>query len=74
MTTSTLHFIAILFGGLHTVLGVNDVQQAVGSILVLQWQWSFRDVLAIANLVSLGATFRLGARGIVVGLCKDIRC
>ena len=34
-----------------------------GGLLQLQWQWGMRDVLAVANVMALGATFSSAAGG-----------
>ena len=67
LSPSFLHMLAMLFGVLHTILGVNAAHAASNGMLNLQWTLSFKDVLVIANLMQLGATF-----GAAAGLGNEI--
>jgi len=64
LRVSTLHVLLIAFGFLHTLLGVQASQVAehaesagAHAVLSLEWQWQFRDVIAVANIASIGALF-----------------
>ena len=62
------HALLVLVGLLHTLLcagksPLHDLQAPDGGVLQLTWSWSVKDVLAIANVVALGATFSSTAGG-----------
>ena len=64
-----LHLFCVLFGLLHTMLGVSGMhienhaeKAAADDLLVLSWEWDFRDMLAIINLVDMGALFTASSR------------
>lgn len=64
LRVSTVHILLIMFGFLHTLLGVQASQVAehaesagVDSVLSLEWHWQFRDVITIANIASIGSIF-----------------
>ena len=61
------HVLIILAGALHTLLCAGKSQltemSATEGLLQLQWQWGMRDVLAVANVMALGATFSSAAGG-----------
>mmetsp|Transcript_59950 Transcript_59950/g.126921 ORF Transcript_59950/g.126921 Transcript_59950/m.126921 type:complete len:680 (+) Transcript_59950:148-2187(+) len=62
MSYEAHHLICIMFGLMHTVLGVSASQVEDFSnrehqqILHLNWAWSFKDILCVLNLCQLGST------------------
>ena len=63
------HLLLVCVGLLHTLLcaGKSPLHEMHapdgGALLQLTWSWSAKDVLAIANIVALGATFSSAAGG-----------
>lgn len=62
ITSEALHLVVLVFGILHTVIGVSEGQvvQAAeqgSQVIPLTWEYGFRDVITIANLAMLGAAF-----------------
>ena len=62
------HVLIIVAGALHTLLcagksQLTELENKGDGLLQLQWQWSVRDVLAVANVMALGATFAATAGG-----------
>jgi len=56
----THHLISFIFGFLHTLLGVSASQveqhaESGASRLMLQWEWSFKDLVSIVNMIMIGA-------------------
>jgi hypothetical protein len=53
------HLVLVLVGLFHSVLcaSKSQLEEMQDGSLQLQWQWSVRDVLAVANVMALGATF-----------------
>ena len=78
MRLQTLHLLLVLFGFSHTLLCVRGQQlsedgtMAPTAVLSLEWQWTFRDVVAVANIAQLGALFsNCAARGNEVGMLSS---
>jgi hypothetical protein len=62
MSAETLHFWLLIAGYFHTVLGmkgthIEESAELGATSITLEWQWSWKDVLALANVVQLGASF-----------------
>ncbi|CAD7958247.1 unnamed protein product [Amoebophrya sp. A120] len=56
----THHLLCLVFGFLHTMLGVSPEQVEAhadkeNAVLLLQWNWGFKDMVSILNMVMLGA-------------------
>ena len=66
MSMETLHFWLLIAGYFHTVLGMKGTQieqsHELGQVITLEWQWTWKDVLALANVVQMGATFTSAAQ------------
>ena len=65
MRAETLHIWLFLAGYFHTLLSSShSISHSAEQeeVITLQWEWSFRDVLTLANLAQLGATFTAGLR------------
>ena len=56
----------MLAGYFHTFFGQrgNQIEESaeLGQVITLEWQWGFRDTLALGNLIQLGATFAAAVR------------
>ena len=79
MRYHVLHLLLIVFGFLHTLLGVQAQQIAnhaesagANAVLLLEWHWRFRDVICVANVASIGAVFsRVSGLGNEPSLCAS---
>lgn len=62
MSHEAHHLLCSLFGALHTLLGVSAAQvedyanREGMSVLNLSWSWSYKDILAVMHMCTLGAT------------------
>jgi hypothetical protein len=61
-TCETLYCVVFFFGVVHTYIGVSEGQIAFAAeqnsaFIPLAWEYSFRDVVSVANLAMLGASF-----------------
>ena len=61
MRIETLHIWLLFAGYFHTTFGQRagsvEAQAEQSQVITLEWDWGFRDTLALANVLQLGATF-----------------
>ena len=57
------HLLIVAVGAAHTLLcaGKSQLNEAPAGLLQLQWTWSVHDVLAVVNIMTIGAIFASSA-------------